>query len=116
MNREDHVAHPDWRDWQSVASPIVSCPLTQHRRMDRVNVRPCTIQSAYQSGQHDENSRITKRGSRHLRRVIWLMTIRVIQINDLFKNYYRKQIEDGLPFKKAVPPLLTSSSGSSLPY
>jgi len=52
----------------------------------------------------------------HLRRVIWLMTIRVIQINDLFKSYYRKRIEDGLPFKKAVPPLLTSSSRSSLPY
>jgi hypothetical protein len=38
----------------------------------------------------------------HLRRVIWLMTIRVIQFNDLFKSYYRKRIEDGLPFKKAV--------------
>jgi transposase len=70
--------------------------------MDRVNVRPCTIQSAYQSGQYEGHSRITKRGNRHLRRVIWLMTIRVIQINDLFKNYYRKRIEDGLSFKKAV--------------
>jgi hypothetical protein len=30
------------------------------------------------------------------------MTIRVIQFNDLFKSYYRKRIEDGLPFKKAV--------------
>jgi len=72
--------------------------------------------SAYQSGQYDETSRITKQGIMHLRRVIWLMTIRVIQINDLFKSYYRKRIEDGLPFKKAVPPLLTSSSRSSLPY
>jgi transposase len=58
--------------------------------------------SVYQSGQYDGHSRITKRGNRHLRRVIWLMTIRVIQFNDLFKSYYRKRIEDGLPFKKAV--------------
>jgi hypothetical protein len=82
--------------------------------MDIVNVRPCTIQSAYQSGQHDETSRITKWGNWHLRRVIWLMKIRVFQFNDLFKSYYRKRIEDGLSFKKAVPPLPTSSSGSSL--
>jgi transposase len=58
--------------------------------------------SVYQSGQHDGHGRITKRGNRHLRRVIWLMTIRVIQFNDLFKSYYRKRVEDGLPFKKAV--------------
>ena len=58
--------------------------------------------SVYQSGQYEGSSRITKRGNRHLRRVIWLMTIRVIQFNDLFKGYYRKRIEDGLPFKKAV--------------
>ncbi len=58
--------------------------------------------SVYQSGQYEGSSRITKRGNRHLRRVIWLMTIRAIQFNDLFKSYYRKRIEDGLPFKKAV--------------
>jgi len=58
--------------------------------------------SVSQSGKYEGHSRITKRGNRHLRRVIWLMTIRVIQFNDLFKSYYRKRIEDGLPFKKAV--------------
>jgi transposase len=58
--------------------------------------------SVYQSGQYEGRGRITKRGNRHLRRVIWLMTVRAIQFNDLFKCYYRKRIADGLPFKKAV--------------
>ena len=56
----------------------------------------------YQSGKHDGQGRITKRGNRHLRRVIWLMTVRVIQFNDCFRNYYKKRRQDGLPFKKAV--------------
>ena len=56
----------------------------------------------YQSGKHDGHGRITKRGNRHLRRVIWLMTIRVIQFNNCFRNYYKKRTQDGLPFKKAV--------------
>jgi len=56
----------------------------------------------YQSGKHDGQGRITKRGNRHLRRVIWNMTIRVIQFNDCFRNYYKKRTQDGLPFKKAV--------------
>ncbi len=56
----------------------------------------------YQSGKHEGHGRITKRGNRHLRRVIWLMTIRVIQFNQCFQNYYKKRIRDGLPFKKAV--------------
>ncbi len=58
--------------------------------------------SVNQSGKHEVPSRITKRGNRHLRRVIWLMTIRVIQFNDCFRNYYMNRIQDGLPFKKAV--------------
>ena len=56
----------------------------------------------YQSGKHDGQGRITKRGNRHLRRVIWLMTIRVIQFNDCFRQHYQKRRQDGLPFKKAV--------------
>lgn len=56
----------------------------------------------YQSGKHDGQGRITKRGNRHLRRVIWLMTIRVIQFNDCFRQHDQKRRQDGLPFKKAV--------------
>ena len=58
--------------------------------------------SVNQSGKHDGHSRISKRGNRHLRRVTWLMTVKVIQFNDTFKEYYKKRRLDGLPYKKAV--------------
>jgi len=56
----------------------------------------------YQSGKIDRKGRISKRGNRHLRRVIWLMTTKVIQFNERFKQYYLRRIKDGLPYKKAV--------------
>jgi len=56
----------------------------------------------YQSGKIDRKGRISKRGNRHLRRVIWLMATKVIQFNERFKQYYLKRIKDGLPYKKAV--------------
>jgi transposase len=56
----------------------------------------------YQSGKSDRKGKITKRGNRHLRRVIWLMTTKVIQFNGRFKQYYLKRIKDGLPYKMAV--------------
>ena len=58
--------------------------------------------STYQSGKYEGKSRISKRGNRHLRRVIWLMATRVIINNDLFKAYFKKRKQDGLPYKKAV--------------
>jgi transposase len=56
----------------------------------------------YQSGKIDRKGKITKRGNRHLRRVIWVMTTKVIQFNTRFKQYYLKRIQDGLPYKMAV--------------
>ena len=56
----------------------------------------------YQSGKIDRKGKISKRGNRHLRRVIWQMTTRVIQFNERFKQYYLKRTKDGLPYKKAV--------------
>jgi len=56
----------------------------------------------YQSGKIDRKGKISKRGNRHLRRVIWLMATRVIQFNERFKQYYLKRIKDGLPYKMAV--------------
>jgi len=56
----------------------------------------------YQSGKIDRKGKISKRGNRHLRRVIWLMTTKVIQFNERFKQYYLKRIKEGLPYKKAV--------------
>ena len=58
--------------------------------------------TVYQSGKYEGASRISKRGNRHLRRVIWLMTISVIHHNSVFKSYFLKRRNDGQPFKKAV--------------
>jgi transposase len=58
--------------------------------------------AVYQSGQHEGRGRITKRGNRHLRRIIWLMTTSVIQYTDIFHAYYQKRRKEGLPYKKAV--------------
>jgi transposase len=58
--------------------------------------------STYESGKYAGKSRISKRGNRHLRRVIWLMATKVIINNDLFKAYFKKRRKDGLPYKKAV--------------
>ena len=44
--------------------------------------------AVYQSGQHEGKGRITKRGNRHLRRIIWMMTTKVIQYYDILKAYY----------------------------
>ena len=58
--------------------------------------------STYQSGKYQGKSRISKRGNRHLRRVIWLMATKVIINNDLFRAYFYKRRSGGLPYKKAV--------------
>jgi transposase len=58
--------------------------------------------AVYQSGKHEGKGRITKRGNRHLRRIIWLMTTSVIQYTDIFHAYYQKRRKEGLPYKKAV--------------
>ena len=58
--------------------------------------------TVYQSGKYEGASRISKRGNRHLRRVIWLMTISVIHHNPMFRNYFLKRRTEGQPFKKAV--------------
>lgn len=56
----------------------------------------------YQSGKIDRKGKISKRGNRHLRRVIWLMTTKVIQSNGRFTQYFMKRKRDGLPYKMAV--------------
>jgi len=56
----------------------------------------------YQSGKIDRRGKISKRGNRHLRRVIWLMTTKLIQFNERFKQYHLKRLREGLPYKMAV--------------
>jgi transposase len=58
--------------------------------------------SVYESGQYVGLSKISKRGNRHLRRIIWLMTVKVIQYEGYFHRYFEKRIKDGLIYKKAV--------------
>ncbi len=58
--------------------------------------------TVYQSGKFEGKSRISKRGNRHMRRVLWIMTTCAIQHNDTFRAYYLKKREAGQCYKKAV--------------
>jgi transposase len=58
--------------------------------------------SIHQSGQYEGISRISKRGNRHLRRVIFLMTTCVVRSNNIFRQYFLKRKAEGLPPKKAI--------------
>lgn len=56
----------------------------------------------YQSGRFEGKSKLSKRGNRHIRRVIWIMTLMVIRFNEVFRAYFTRRRDEGLPFKKAV--------------
>jgi transposase len=58
--------------------------------------------SIHQSGQYEGISRISKRGNRHLRRVIFLMTLCAVRSHNIFREYFLKRKEEGLPPKKAI--------------
>jgi transposase len=58
--------------------------------------------SIYQSGKYVGLSKISKRGNSHLRRIIWLMTVKVIQFEEYFRCYFERRIKEGLIYKKAV--------------
>jgi transposase len=76
--------------------------INQYERSGKVIAMAGLDPAVYQSGKHEGRGRITKRGNRHLRRIIWMMTTRVIQYTDIFKVYYLKRREEGLPYKMAV--------------
>ena len=58
--------------------------------------------TVYQSGKYEGASKISKRGNKHLRHVLWLMTSSVIMHNKNYQAYYQKKIRAGLPYKKAI--------------
>jgi transposase len=58
--------------------------------------------SVHQSGKYEGLSKISKRGNRHLRKIIWLMAVKAIQFNNYFRTYFQKRREGGLIYKKAV--------------
>jgi len=58
--------------------------------------------SIHQSGQYERISRISKRGNRHLRRIVFLMTLCVVRSQNVFREYFLRRKEEGLPPKKAI--------------
>ena len=58
--------------------------------------------SIHQSGQYEGISKISKRGNRHLRRVIFLMTLCVVRSRNVFREYFLRRKKEGLPSKKAI--------------
>ncbi len=58
--------------------------------------------SVCQSGKYVGKSKLSKRGNRHLRRAIYLMTAAVVSQNAFFKAYFLKRKKDGLVPQKAL--------------
>ena len=58
--------------------------------------------AVYQSGQYEGKGKISKRGNKHLRRVIFLMTMCVVRTNSVFKDYFQKRKKEGLAPIKAL--------------
>ncbi len=55
--------------------------------------------STHQSGKFVGKSRISKRGNRHLRRIIYNMTFCAVRGNNAFKDYYLKRKQEGVGLK-----------------
>jgi len=58
--------------------------------------------TVYESGKFKGSSRLSKRGNRHLRRVLWLMAVSVVMYNSYFREYFNRRRQQGLPYKKAI--------------
>jgi transposase len=58
--------------------------------------------SVHQSGKWIGMSKLSKRGNRHLRRAIYLMTASVVSQNAFFKAYFLKRKREGLAPQKAI--------------
>jgi transposase len=58
--------------------------------------------SVHQSGKFIGMSKLSKRGNRHLRRAIYLMTASVVSQNTFFKTYFLRRKREGLPPQKAL--------------
>ena len=58
--------------------------------------------SVHQSGKFKGESKISKRGNRHARRVIFLMAQSVARVNHFFRTYFLRKREEGASYKKAI--------------
>lgn len=58
--------------------------------------------STRQSGKYEGPSKISKRGNRHLRRIIHIMTMCAVRSKNVFREYYLRRKAEGLPPMKAL--------------
>ena len=58
--------------------------------------------TVHQSGKFEGQSKISKRGNRHLRRVLWLMATKVARYNRTFREYFLRRRAEGISYKKAI--------------
>lgn len=77
-------------------------PITNFRSYKKLIAYAGVDPTVYQSGKYEGASKISKRGNRHLRRVLWIMTVSVINHNEVFRSHFQKKRAQGQPFKKAV--------------
>jgi len=58
--------------------------------------------SVYESGEFRGKGRISKRGNRSLRRVLYLMAVSVVRVNEVFREYFLKKRAQGKSYKQAI--------------
>ncbi len=58
--------------------------------------------SVNQSGNHEGASKLSKRGNRHLRRVVYLMSLCIVRTDSVFREYFQRRKKEGLPPMKAL--------------
>jgi transposase len=58
--------------------------------------------SIHQSGHYEGRSTISKRGNRHLRRIIFIMTLCAVRCKNVFREYFLRRKQEGLAPKKAI--------------
>ena len=58
--------------------------------------------SLHESGNYIGMSKLSKRGNRHLRRAVYLMTAAVASKNPFSKTYFLRRKGEGLPPQKAL--------------
>ena len=62
----------------------------------------------YQSGKYKGAGKISKRGNRHLRKILYSMIMYVVRYNSFFQSYHMKRKAEGLPQKRLCLQLHTS--------
>jgi transposase len=58
--------------------------------------------SIYQSGKFESRSKLSQKGNRHLRRILWIMCSNVVFRNPIFRVYFMKRMSEGKPYKMAM--------------